>query len=100
MEAYEIRAAVAADWPGIESLLARSGLPVDGLAPHRETALVARELGRIIACAALEVYDDVALLRSVAVEPSLRGSGVGTAVTVAALELARRRRVRRVYLLT
>jgi amino-acid N-acetyltransferase len=100
MEAYDIGTAVAADGPEIERLLARSGLPVEGLAGHWETVLVAREPGRIIGCAALEVYHDAALLRSVAVEPSRQGSGVGTAVTVAALALAHRRRVRRVYLLT
>jgi amino-acid N-acetyltransferase len=100
MEAYEITAAAEADWPSMVDLLTRSKLPVEGLAPHRDTALVAREPGRIIGCAALELYGNDALLRSVAVEPSFKGSGVGTGLTVAALELARRHHVRRVYLLT
>ncbi len=100
MEAYEITAAAEVDWPSIANLLARSKLPVQGLSPHLGSALVARERERIIGCAALELYGDDALLRSVAVEPSSKGSGVGTALTVGALELARRRHVRRVYLLT
>jgi len=100
MEAYDITAAAEADWPSIANLLAGSKLPVEGLAPHLGSALVARERERVIGCAALELYGGDALLRSVAVEPSLKGSGVGTALTIAALELARRRHVRRVYLLT
>lgn len=100
MEAYEIDPAVAADWPSIRDLLARSGLPVGGLEPHLGTTLVAREPRGIIGCVALEAYVDAALLRSLAVEPGMGGTGVGTALTVAALELARRRHVRRVYLLT
>jgi amino-acid N-acetyltransferase len=100
MEPYEITAAAAADWPDIERLLADGGLPVEGLSTHRDTTLVAREPRRIVGCAALELYGDAALLRSVAVDGGLRRSGVGTALTVAALELARRHRVRQVYLLT
>ena len=100
MEAYEIGPAAEGDWPTIADLLTRSKLPLDGLPPHRGTTLVARERGRIIGCAALELHRDGALLRSVAVDPTFRGTGVGTGLTAAALELARRGRARRVYLLT
>jgi amino-acid N-acetyltransferase len=100
METYEITTAAEADWPSIAHLLAVSKLPVEGLAPHLGSALVARERDRIVGCAALELYGNDALLRSVAVDPSRKGSGLGTALTVGALELARRRQVRRVYLLT
>jgi amino-acid N-acetyltransferase len=100
MEPYEIDPAVAADWPSIRDLLGRSELATDGLEAHLGTTLVAREPRGIVGCAALELYGNAALLRSLAVEPGTRETGVGTALAVAALELARRRRVRRVYLLT
>jgi amino-acid N-acetyltransferase len=70
------------------SLLTRNGLPVEGLADHLATTLVAREDGEIVGSAALELYADGALLRSVAVAPELQGRGLGIELTEAAIRLA------------
>ena len=88
------------DQPGILRLVTDSGLPIDGLADHLETAVVARVGDRVVASAALEIYSDGTLLRSVAVEESLRGSGLGQRIVRAALDLARQRGATSVYLLT
>jgi len=88
------------DQPAVLRLLADSGLPTDGLLDHRETVLVARLDDRVVACAALAVYADGALLRSVAVAEALRGSGLGHHVVRAALDVARQRGTTSVYLLT
>jgi amino-acid N-acetyltransferase len=48
----------------------------------------------------LELYDDAALLRSVAVDPDRRGSGVGDSLVRMILEHASERRAREVFLLT
>jgi len=48
----------------------------------------------------VEVYGQAGLLRSVVVEAGRRGEGLGERLTKAALELARQRGVRTVYLLT
>jgi len=83
------------------ALLQRLGLPVAGLAEHAGTAFVARERGgAIVGSAALEVHGSEALLRSVAVEPAWQGSGLGRRLTEAALGLASRLGLSRVYLLT
>ena len=79
------------DQPAIFGLLTDNGLPTDGLLDHLESAVVARLEGRVVACAALEIYTDGALLRSVAVEDALRGSGLGHQVVRAALDIARER---------
>jgi amino-acid N-acetyltransferase len=100
IETYEIAAALRSDWDGIAFLLDRGGLPLDGLEDHLGTTLVAKDRGRVIGCAALEIYGTDALLRSVAVEPGHRRRGVGVALTAAAIELARRREVHDIYLLT
>jgi len=97
---FSIERAVPGDAPAILQLLADSRLPVDGLLPHLSTALVARVRGRVIGSAALEVYPDGALLRSVAVDPVARGFGVGRQLTESALELARTLDVSAVFLLT
>lgn len=99
-EPYEIVPADPAHWSAIADLVTGSGLPLDGLEPHLGSTIVAREPAGIVGCAALELYGPDALLRSVAVAPARRGSGVGLALTAASIELARRHGVRTVWLLT
>lgn len=89
-----------ADRSSILQLLLDSGLPIDGLVDHLTTALVARSGAALVGCAAVEIYPDGALLRSVAVAPAARGHGVGERLTEAAVALARSRRTPAVYLLT
>lgn len=95
-----IRAATAADAGDIRQLLRRHGLPLDGLDPHLESALVAADGAWVVGCAALEVYGEAALLRSVAVESGRQGEGIGRALTAGALAMAHSRGVSEVYLLT
>lgn len=95
-----ITRASEADRSSILHLLRDSGLPIDGLVDHLNTALVARDGAAIVGCAALEIYADGALLRSVAVAPAARGHGVGERLTEAAVSLARSLRTPAVYLLT
>jgi len=84
----------------VERLLAENHLPLEGLRDHLTTAVVARQGGRVVGSAALEVYRDGALLRSVAVTPGLQGTGLGRQLTNAAIQLARELRAPAVYLLT
>ncbi len=95
-----IERATPADGPVMLRLLSANALPIDGLLDHLGTALVVRLGGRIIGCAALEVYADGALLRSVAVEAAQQGLGVGRAVTTAALDFATTLGASDIYLLT
>lgn len=95
-----LRPAHPADEEQIMALLSRVGLPLDRLADHLSTAIVARLDGRVVGSAALEVYGESALLRSVAVDSALQGRGLGLRLTHAAIELARTRGVRALYLLT
>jgi amino-acid N-acetyltransferase len=98
--AMTIDRATPADAPAILALLTASGLPELGVTAHLDTAVVARDADRLVASAALEVYDDGALLRSVAVDASVRGTGVGQRIVHAALALAEERDTPAVYLLT
>ena len=95
-----VERALQDDGQGLLHLLAACGLPLDGLLAYLATAIVARMGDQLVGCAALEVYPDGALLRSVAVHESVRGRGVGQALTESALNLAREAGVRHVYLLT
>jgi amino-acid N-acetyltransferase len=96
-----IERATAADVPAVETLLSSASLPLDGAADAIErTGVVAREGDAVVGAAALEVYGEAALLRSVVVAPEHRGTGLGRAVVSAAEALARDEGVRDLYLLT
>jgi amino-acid N-acetyltransferase len=88
------------DESAILALLSSSGLPIAGLLDHLSTALVIRDGRRIVGCAALEIYRDGALLRSVAVDRSVQGQGIGTHLTRSAVELASSLGMPALYLLT
>jgi amino-acid N-acetyltransferase len=98
--AIRVERARPEDGPTLLRLIADSGLPPDGLLDHLDSALKVMDDGRTIGCAALEIYPDGALLRSVAVERAMRGTGIGQLIVRAALELARERGATSVYLLT
>ena len=100
MTTVTIAAARLSDYDTVAALLEREHLPLDGLREHFDTAIVARGAHRIIGCSALEVYEGGALLRSVAVDAEYRKSGAGSDLTRAAIELATRRLVPAIYLLT
>ena len=84
----------------VRALLRQSGLPTAGVEMLGESLLVARSEDRSVGSAGLEVYEQAALLRSVAVDPTQRGAGLGRRLTDAALALAAERGIARVYLLT
>ena len=58
----------------IHALLERSGLPTSDLEVSQPQFIVLCEGARIIGAGALQRFGSIALLRSVAVEPRLRGS--------------------------
>jgi amino-acid N-acetyltransferase len=100
MSSIAIGPATPADLQAILDLLERCELPTVGLADHLADTLVARMADRVVGSVALEVYADGALLRSVAVDQSVRGTGIGVRLTEAALKRARNRGIAAVYLLT
>jgi len=95
-----IEAATDRDLPQVRSLLTQTHLPLDGVDHHVRTMLVARDGSRLVGTAALEMYPDGALLRSVAVDPAEQGRHLGHQLTEAALRLAKERGAEAVFLLT
>jgi N-acetylglutamate synthase-like GNAT family acetyltransferase len=55
---------------------------------------------RVVGCVAMELYDEAGLLRALATAPDRRGEGLGWMLADAALNRARARGCRRVYLVT
>jgi amino-acid N-acetyltransferase len=100
LEGVTIGGAKQEELPEILALLDECELPKEGLAAHLSTTLVARYGKEIVGCSALELYQEYALLRSVAVKPSFRGRRLAVRLTRAALDLAKHHMVVAVYLLT
>ncbi len=95
-----VEAARARDLPGVRALLERLDLPLAGVDDRVQTMLVVRDESQIVGTAALELYGDGALLRSVAVDSRRQGQGLGHELTEAALQLALTHGVEHVFLLT
>jgi len=95
-----IRNAAPEDWEGVKALLIRCALPVDGARDHFANFLLACDDARLIACGGLKFYGEVALLRSVAVDPGHRGRGLGKSLVDALLATASSRRTGSIVLLT
>lgn len=63
--------------------------------------LVREEKGQVVGCLALETYgSDLAEIRSLAVQPEIRGRGIGAQMIEHALIEARRRDIARVFAVT
>lgn len=95
-----IQRAARSDLSAVIALLERCGLLLDGATDALDTMIVARDANAVIGVAAVELYADGALLRSVAVAPEFRSQGVGAHLVDQALAMAERAGVATVFLLT
>lgn len=83
-----IRQARPQDLAAVLALLVEAKLPTDGVAEHLHSFFVDDDGDRIVASAGLELCGDAALLRSLAVAATARGTGLGAAVLRRALDEA------------
>ncbi|HWO22782.1 MAG TPA: GNAT family N-acetyltransferase [Kofleriaceae bacterium] len=96
-----VRPAKRADMADARALLERAGLPDE---PARDDQfgsffLLRNERG-VVGTVALEVLGEDAILRALAADPDARGVGYGWMLAEIAISEARRRGVRRIYLVT
>lgn len=96
----ELRPTEPADRPYVETILDANGLPVADLDEAIDDLYIAEGPSGRVGVGGLEQYGENALLRSVAVEESVRGKGYGTTICERLLDRARADGVTRVYLLT
>ena len=100
MNGPRLRGAREDDIPQIEALLAAEWLPPFQVREFLETFWALEQDGRVVGAAGLEPYGEAGVLRSVVVDPSLRGTRQGRRLVDAALAEARQRGVKRLYLFT
>jgi len=95
-----IGGAVAADIGVIKQLLVANNLPTDGIDDHWKTFIVARDGDVVVGCGGAEAYPFAALIRSVAVDASHRGRGIGRRIVRQLVDRLASRGIREFYLLT
>lgn len=100
MRTNGIHPAAPSDVHAIAALLQAADLPVEGVADALDGFVVAVEDDRIVGAGGVEEYGEDGLLRSVVVDARARSTGLGSALTEAAIERARARGLDRLYLLT
>jgi len=100
MAEMRIDRAGASDWHDVASLLELCKLPLAGAEENLASFRVAREGTTLLAVAGYEFHGDAVLLRSFAVVPSRRGSGLGATLLERLEADARGAGARSAYLLT
>jgi len=95
-----IQPAEHGDLPAVRRLLETQHLPLDDVDDHVATMVVARQGNEVVGAAAVELYAESALLRSVVVDPGMQGKGLGHRLSEAALTIARNRGAQTAFLLT
>ena len=97
----QLRPAAPNDLPSVLTLLGKANLPTQGVESGAlSDFIVAERDGKLVGVVGLEIYRESALLRSAAVDPGWRGTGVGRALIERALDLSQERGIQDVYLLT
>ena len=95
-----MRPAHREDMAGVRGVLAATGLEEPARDDQQGSFFVLRNEHGVVGCVALEVLGDDAILRALAVDPRSRGAGYGWMLADTAINQARWRGVRRIYLLT
>ena len=96
----KVRVGGREDWAAVAQLLRQSKLPTEGLTTDVDHLYVIDVGGKVAGAIGFETYEPHALLRSLVVDPKLRGAGHGRALLRLALHEAQKAGIREVYGLT
>ncbi|MCH8126653.1 GNAT family N-acetyltransferase [candidate division KSB1 bacterium] len=97
---YNIQPAVIEDYHGIQSLLGSVNLPIEGVQEHFNHFITLYEGEKLVGLVGLEIYEDKAILRSLAVNRNRQGEGYGRLLTDKIIQQAHSEGISELYLLT
>jgi amino-acid N-acetyltransferase len=100
MNTVRLRNAGPEDLEMVITFLTAAGLPAAGVAEHLRSFLIAEKRKACVGVGGLEIYGDVALLRSLAVCQEERNSGIGVTLLEQLMTNAHSRGIVRLVLLT
>jgi amino-acid N-acetyltransferase len=92
--------AIKQDLEEVLTLLKLVDLPVEGVKEHFNNFFVVKKEKTVVGCVGMEIYENVALLRSVALHPSVQGEGIGRQMVKKMEAFSVEKRVQTIYLLT
>jgi amino-acid N-acetyltransferase len=84
----------------LQQLLKSADLPCTDIEKHIHNFVFIKDGPVFIGCAALEIYGDLALLRSVAVHEKYRSQGIGKVLVNEILRFGNSHQIKKFYLLT
>ena len=96
----EITKASENDLESVYSLLKLVDLPVEGVDDNFHNFFVTWEGDHLQGCAGVEIYEDIGLIRSIAVHPSFQGRGLGRKLVETIEKFSTERGLNKIYLLT
>ena len=97
---FEFRSATDDELSRIETLLSENDLPTADVRDGEGRFVVARSGSSVVGAGGLELYESVGLLRSLVVDESVRGVGLGSALCDELEGVAKDTNVDTLYLLT
>jgi N-acetylglutamate synthase-like GNAT family acetyltransferase/mannose-6-phosphate isomerase-like protein (cupin superfamily) len=100
MEEFSFAFASPQDESAIKHLLSKCQLPTDGIGLHLEHFIVAKSKDELLGVVGLETYDNVGLLRSLAIIPGVRRKGVGKDLCIKLIAHAYTQNIDELFLLT
>ncbi len=96
----KITKAVDQDLQEVFALLKEVNLPTEGVIEHFQSYFIARNSDRLVGCIGLEIYENVGLMRSVAIHPSFQGQGLGRKLVETIHDFSMKNGLKEIYLLT
>ncbi|MFX0012960.1 MAG: arsenic resistance N-acetyltransferase ArsN2 [Promethearchaeota archaeon] len=96
----KIRTANHQELKSVFRLLRKVNLPLEGVADHFDNFFIAQEEDQLVGCIGIELYENVGLIRSVAVDPSFQGRGIGNILVDAIQKFGKEKKLKAIYLLT
>lgn len=100
MRDVAFRAGEKSETRRIKALLKKADLPYEDIDLNIQQFIVAQKGAKVIGTVGLEPYGECGLLRSLAVENTFRGQGLGRALVSEMTCQAKTMRVKQLYLLT
>lgn len=100
MAEFIILPATIDETEAIRSLLVEAELPSEDFVQHLNHFLTAKQNGRLAGAVGLEIYGEWGLLRSLVVDATYRGKGLGIELCKRIFDEAQAHGVKKLYLLT
>ena len=100
MTKFTISPATIEETEAIRTLLTKAKLPSEDFVSHLDHFLTAKQNGALVGAIGLEIYEDAGLLRSLVVDTTCRGQGLGMKLCEQSFTYAQQQGVRKLYLLT